>query len=207
MYGTVSKLGDYVIHFPPQSLSYFPLNLQHPLPVLWGAGQVLAAVRTKKKMQWVSVLRHLKRKVKVIYELLSDCKVDCRIDIPFAWGPWCFQMCFLCLILVSPSQSAHIFLSWFGLAVHSVDSPQDWGWTCWFPTISDTVRKSDVHKWHSKAKLETSEETYTNLSSDLFQRWIKHFLREKVLHDGLHDGQNVTIITTSITSIFQSQVF
>lgn len=49
IYGTVSKLGDYVIHFFPQSLSYFLLNLQHPLPVLWEAGQVLAAVSQDKK--------------------------------------------------------------------------------------------------------------------------------------------------------------
>lgn len=46
------QLGDNVI-------IYFPLNLQHPLPVLWGAGQVLAAVNQDKKMEWVSFLRHL----------------------------------------------------------------------------------------------------------------------------------------------------
>lgn len=46
-----------------------------------------------------------------------------------------------------------------------------------------------------------------NLSSDLFERWIKHFLREKILHDGLHDGQDVSVITSSFATLFQSQAF
>lgn len=39
-----------MVYIFSQSLSYFPLNLQHPLPVLWGAGQVLAAESQKKKV-------------------------------------------------------------------------------------------------------------------------------------------------------------
>lgn len=44
-----------------------------------------------------------------------------------------------------------------------------------------------------------------DLSSDLFERWIKDLFREKVLHDGLHDGKNVSVITTAaIATLIQS---
>lgn len=44
-----------------------------------------------------------------------------------------------------------------------------------------------------------------DLSSDLFERWIKDLLREKVLHDRLHDGKNVSVITTAaIATLIQS---
>lgn len=45
-----------------------------------------------------------------------------------------------------------------------------------------------------------------HLSSDFLQRWIKNLLREKILHDRLHDGQDVSIITTSFT-LLQPKAF
>ena len=50
-------------------------------------------------------------------------------------------------------------------------------------------------------------ETEAHLSGDLFERRIKHFLREEVLHDGLHDGQDVPVITASFSTLLQPQAF
>lgn len=52
-----------------------------------------------------------------------------------------------------------------------------------------------------------ASKTDANLRSDLFERWVKHFLREKVLHDGLHDGQDVSVFATCFATLFQSQAF
>lgn len=49
--------------------------------------------------------------------------------------------------------------------------------------------------------------TEAHLGRDLFKRRIKHFLGEKILHDGLHDGQDVSIVTTPFAALIQSQAF
>lgn len=47
----------------------------------------------------------------------------------------------------------------------------------------------------------------SNLSRDLFERWVKHFLWEEILHDGLHDGQDVSFLTAFLWTLIQSQAF